>query len=309
MLNTIKIASRNSSLAIKQSEIVKNSLQQLYPNMEIKIIGFTTKGDQILDTPLAKIGGKGLFIKELEMAILKGQVDIAVHSMKDIPPALHNDLTISAILKRADPRDAFVSVKYRSLEDLPANAIVGTSSLRRQCQILMIRPDIQIKTLRGNVNTRLKKLDAGEYDAIILASAGLERLGLQHRITDYLENTTILPAVGQGAIGIESSINNQELIKLLLPLTDKNTTTCLLAERAMNRELNGSCQTPIAGLATITSKKQLQLKGLVGIPDGSKIITHTENGSIEDAEIIGTKVAKSLIKQGADSIIDNSRII
>ena len=246
-ISKIRIASRESALALWQSEYIKSQLEQLYPNLDVEIVGMTTKGDQILDVPLAKIGGKGLFVKELEQSMLSGQTDIAVHSMKDVPMHFPEGLELAAICKRESPFDAFVSNRFGCLEDLPEGSVVGTSSLRRQSQISAARPDLMIKGLRGNVNTRLAKLDSGEYDAIILADSGLRRLGFHERIKQVLDAEVSLPAVGQGALGIECRSDDHDIKALLAPLIDKETSLCVSAERAMNTRLEGGCQVPIAG--------------------------------------------------------------
>ncbi|MEQ1560948.1 MAG: hydroxymethylbilane synthase, partial [Methyloglobulus sp.] len=258
--------------------------------------------DKILDAPLAKIGGKGLFVKELEVGMLEGTADIAVHSMKDVPVEFPEGLHLAAILPREDPTDAFVSNRYASLSDLPSNARIGTSSLRRQCQIKELYPSAEILTLRGNVNTRLAKLDAGDYDAIILASAGLIRLGMGERITQRLDTKTSLPAIGQGAIGIECRVDDKELNAMLSKLHDNETGICVRAERAMNARLSGGCQVPIAGFAEIHDN-QLFMRGLVGNPDGSVIYRSEGTDNLEQAQAIGKKIAEDLLAQGADKIL------
>ncbi len=262
----------------------------------------TTRGDQILDRPLAKVGGKGLFVKELETALLDGSADIAVHSMKDVPMVLAPEFALVAIGPREVPLDAFVSNKYERIEDLPPGAVVGTSSLRRQCQLLARRPDLQVKFLRGNVQTRLKKLDDGEYDAIILASAGLIRLELQARITERLDITVSLPAVGQGAVGIECRSDDAEVNALLAPLNHAPTATRVKAERAMNTRLEGGCQVPIGGYAEL-DHGVIVLHGLVGRPDGGEVVRGSISGRPEDAEELGTALADDLLARGADVIL------
>lgn len=261
-----------------------------------------TKGDKILDAPLAKVGGKGLFVKELEQGMLQGSADIAVHSMKDVPVEFPDGLHLAVILAREDPTDAFVSNHFATLNDLPGNARIGTSSLRRQCQIKEKFPEAEVLPLRGNVNTRLAKLDAGEYDAIILASAGLLRLGMGHRITERLEPSKSLPAIGQGAIGIECRTDDQELNTMLQVLYDRETTICVSAERAMNARLNGGCQVPIAGFAELHGDR-LHMRGLVGNPDGSVLYRTEQTGTAEEAESIGRSIAESLLTRGADKIL------
>ncbi|URL02191.1 hydroxymethylbilane synthase [Avibacterium sp. 21-595] len=298
----IKIATRRSPLALWQANYIKDRLTQLYPALCVELVPMVTKGDVILDTPLAKIGGKGLFVKELENALLKGEADIAVHSMKDVPMQFPQGLGLSVICQREDPRDAFVSNSYRTLEELPAGAVVGTSSLRRQCQLNALRPDLTIQSLRGNVGTRLSKLDNGDYDAIILASAGLIRLGMAERIASFIDTEISLPAAGQGAVGIECRVDDVEVQTLLAPLADPETTACVLAERAMNNHLQGGCQVPIGGYAVI-SDNQLYLKALVGKTDGSEIIRAEGKSAVENAQELGIQVAESLLKQGADNIL------
>lgn len=298
----IRIATRKSPLALWQAEHVAERLEQAFPEIKTELVKMVTKGDKILDAPLAKIGGKGLFVKELEVGMLEGAADLAVHSMKDVPVEFPEGLHLSAILNREDPTDAFVSNKYKSLEDLPDNAKIGTSSLRRQCQIKEKFPNAKILSLRGNVNTRLAKLDAGEYDAIILASAGLKRLGMGDRITQCLDTTTSLPAMGQGAIGIECRIDDKETNDLLKVLHDVDTTIRVTAERAMNARLNGGCQVPIAGFAELQGD-QLIMRGLVGAPDGSILYRSEKKGTTEQAEQIGQAVADDLLAQGADKIL------
>ncbi|PHS72935.1 MAG: hydroxymethylbilane synthase [Cycloclasticus sp.] len=302
-MQVIRIATRRSPLALWQAEHVASLLKKSHPGLEIELVKMVTQGDKILDTPLAKIGGKGLFVKELEQGMLKGDADIAVHSMKDVPAELPTGLEIGAILQREDPRDAFVSNRYASIDELPNGAVVGTSSLRRQCQLLEKRPDLQIKSLRGNVNTRLQKLDNGEYDAIILAAAGLIRLGFESRIKKALSVKIMLSAIGQGAIGIECRINDDATKALLACLHDEVSASRVTAERAMNFTLEGGCQAPIAGHAKIKNGI-LRLHGLVAEPDGSLIISEELEGPVENAEEIGTTVAKRLLTGGAKNILD-----
>ena len=300
--NLLKIATRQSPLALWQANFVKHQLETMHPGLRVELVPMVTKGDVILDSPLAKIGGKGLFVKELEAALLDGRADIAVHSMKDVPMEFPQGLGLSVICRREDPRDAFVSNKYAALADLPAGAVVGTSSLRRQCQLKQLRPDLQVHSLRGNVGTRLSKLDQGEYDAIILASAGLIRLGLAEQIRSFIEVEQSLPAVGQGAVGIECRIDDLVVQQLLAPLADQQTTLCVLAERAMNRRLQGGCQVPIGGYAIIENE-QLWLRALVGELDGSQIIRAEGRGDLTTAEQLGVQIAESLLAQGAGQIL------
>ena len=302
MRSTIRIATRKSPLALWQAHFVQSRLQQLYPQLRVELLPMSTKGDKILDSPLAKVGGKGLFVKELEQAILAGDADIAVHSMKDVPVEFPDGLGLSIICERDDPRDAFVSSRFSSMAELPAGSRVGTSSLRRQCQLRASRPDLQILDLRGNVNSRLAKLDAGEYDAILLAAAGLKRLGLQARITTLLPPEQSLPANGQGAVGIECCLDDDELLTLLAPLEHGPTRQRVLAERAMNRALQGGCQVPIGAYAELEGD-QLWLRGLVGSPDGSRILRAECRGAASDPVALGQTLAEQLLAQGAARLL------
>ncbi|MBL1375734.1 hydroxymethylbilane synthase [Zobellella iuensis] len=299
----IRIATRKSLLALWQAHYVKDRLEQLHPDVTVELVPMTTQGDVLLDTPLSKIGGKGLFIKELEQAMLDGRADIAVHSMKDVPVEFPEGLGLTVICEREDPRDAFVSNQYQSLDQLPAGAVVGTASLRRECQIRARRPDLQIKTLRGNVQTRLRKLDEGEYDAIILAAAGLKRLELDARIACLLSPDESLPANGQGAVGIECRLDDPALLALLAPLDHAPTRLRVAAERAMNQGLQGGCQVPIGSYAELEGDK-LWLRGLVGKPDGSQIIFDEITGLASQGEALGAELAKRLLARGADKILD-----
>lgn len=301
---TLKIATRQSPLALWQANYVKDRLQQLYPDLIVELVPMVTKGDVILDSPLAKIGGKGLFVKELENALLNKEADIAVHSMKDVPMQFPEGLGLAVICKREDPRDAFVSNSYRTFTELPQGAVVGTSSLRRQCQLKALRPDLDIRSLRGNVGTRLSKLDNGDYDAIILASAGLIRLGLADRIASFIEVEQSLPAAGQGAVGIECRTDDVQVQKLLAPLADAETTCCVLAERAMNNHLQGGCQVPIGGYAVL-QQEQLYLRALVGNVDGSQIIRAEGKSAVKNADVLGVQIAEQLLAQGADKILQS----
>ena len=300
--NTIRIATRESALAMWQAHYVKQQLEQAHPQLSVELVPMTTKGDQILDTPLAKIGGKALFVKELEVAMLENRADIAVHSMKDVPVEFPQGLMLHTICEREDPRDAFVSNTFSCLNELPQGSIVGTSSLRRQCQLKSIRPDLVIKDLRGNVNTRLRKLDEGQYDAIILAAAGLIRLEMPERIREYLATEQILPANGQGAVGIECRVADTQVQQWLAPLEHKLTRQRVLAERAMNRALEGGCQVPIGAYAEVTGE-QLLLKGLVGSLDGESVISEQIQGDAEQGEQLGLELAQRLLAQGADKIL------
>lgn len=304
----LKIVTRKSTLALWQANFVKDQLEALHPDLEINLIGVTTEGDKILDVPLAKIGGKGLFVKALEEKLLNHEADIAVHSLKDMPAELPDGLVLGAIMKREDPSDAFVCLKHVSIQALPPNATVGTSSLRRQSQLYALRRDLIPQTLRGNVDTRLQKLELGEYDAIILATAGLKRLGLEHRITESLSPKKMLSAVGQGALGIECRIEDAEIRHLLMPLHHTPTAQCVLAERNMNALLGGSCQSPIAGLAVINDDGMLKLEGMVATPDGQTILKAWAIGNPEAMLMVGKQVAEQLLEQGADDIIAACRI-
>ncbi len=300
----IRIATRKSPLALWQAEHVAERLEKAFPEVKTELVKMVTKGDKILDAPLAKIGGKGLFVKELEQGMLDGTADLAVHSMKDVPVEFPPGLHLAVILNREDPTDAFVSNKYSSLNELPGNAKVGTCSLRRQCQIKERFPDAEILSLRGNVNTRLAKLDAGEFDAIILASAGLKRLGMGDRITECMDTAISLPAIGQGAIGIECRADDQQINDYLKVLHDQATTVRVTAERAMNERLNGGCQVPIAGFAEIQGDT-LFMRGLVGSPDGSTLYRAERQGSFAEAKEIGVAIADDLLAQGADKILQD----
>jgi len=298
----VRIATRKSALALWQAEFVKAQLEHFHDDVRVELVPMSTQGDIILDTPLAKIGGKGLFVKELEQAMLDGRADIAVHSMKDVPVEFPDDLELHVICEREDPRDAFVSNNFANIDALPQGAIVGTSSLRRQCQIRALRPDLEIRDLRGNVNTRLAKLDSGQYDAIILAAAGLIRLEMGERIRDFIEPEVSLPANGQGAVGIECRINDEVTKALLAPLEHSETRIRVNAERAMNRHLEGGCQVPIGAYALVDGE-QVHLRGLVGAIDGSEILRDEISGHVDDAEKLGIKLAKKLLAQGADKIL------
>ncbi|MDG2391957.1 MAG: hydroxymethylbilane synthase [Thalassotalea sp.] len=300
---TLKIATRKSALALWQAEFVKAELEKFHPGLTVELVPMVTKGDIILDSPLSKVGGKGLFVKELEVAMLEGRADIAVHSMKDVPVEFPEGLGLEVICEREDPRDAFVSNTIASLADLPQGAVVGTSSLRRQCQIKALRPDLDIRDLRGNVNTRLAKLDDGQYDAIILAAAGLIRLEMPERIREFIAPEVMLPANGQGAVGIECRIDDERIKSLLAPLEHKETRVRVLAERAMNRALEGGCQVPIGSYAVINNE-QLHIRGLVGAIDGSTILHSEISGNLaSDTEALGTVLAQQLLDLGANDIL------
>lgn len=302
MMKTLKIATRQSPLALWQAEHIRARLEALHAGLNVELVTFVTQGDKILDTPLAKIGGKGLFVKELEAALLDGRADLAVHSMKDVPMALPEGLNLAVICEREDPLDAFVSNTYAHFNDLPQGAKVGTSSLRRKCQILQARPDLDIIDLRGNVGTRLSKLDAGLYDAIILASAGLKRLGLSERIRHCLDAELSLPAVGQGALGLECRSQDQTVLDLIKPLLHLETDVCVRAERAFNTTLEGGCQVPIAAYV-ILKDGQLHLEGRVGSVDGQQLLKASLVGQPEQAEQLGEQLAQQLLQMGAGDLL------
>jgi len=302
-MTILRIATRKSKLALWQAHFIKAELQRFHPGLTVELLGMTTKGDKILDVPLAKVGGKGLFVKELEQAMLEGRADIAVHSMKDVPMEFPEGLGLAVICAREDPTDAFVSNHFNYLEELPKGAKVGTSSLRRQLQIKALRPDLQLLDLRGNVNTRLAKLDAGEYDAIILASAGLMRLDFHHRIQSRLTDAQCLPAGGQGAVGVECRLEDAATKALLAPLHHKDSADRVMAERALNKRLEGGCRVPIACFAELEGD-QLWLRGLVGEVDGSRVLTTEIRGPRADAETLGIAAAEDLLRQGAGEILE-----
>lgn len=301
--DTLRIATRKSPLALWQAHYVSNMLQHHHPELKVELVTMVTQGDKILDTPLAKVGGKGLFVKELEVGMLEGRADIAVHSMKDVPVDFPPGLHLATICEREDPRDAFVSNNFSTLDELPQGARLGTSSLRRQSQIAAFRPDLKIIDLRGNVNTRLKKLDDGEYDAIILAAAGLKRLEFEDRITQFIGTEICLPAIGQGAVGIECRSDDARVHNLIAPLNDNKTQIRVTAERAMNERLQGGCQVPIAGYAEI-EKGLIMMRGLVGQVDGKKIIRGDIAGPLDNAAELGVVLAEDLLSRGADKILN-----
>jgi hydroxymethylbilane synthase len=326
MKHKIVIGTRGSKLALWQAEWIKSEMQKLYPDLEVELNKIKTTGDKILDVPLAKVGGKGLFVKEIEEALLKGEADIAVHSMKDVPTDFPDGLHLPVITKREDPRDAFISqisnskFQISNFKDLPHGATVGTSSLRRSCQLLRIRPDLKIEQLRGNLDTRLRKLDEGQFDAIILAAAGVKRLGWAERITEILSPEISLPAIGQGAVGIECRINDEFINNLIAPLNHPETAICVRAERAFLKKLEGGCQVPIAAYARIISQesrvrsqesellnpelKTLIIDGLVGSVSGDRIVKGRIEGMPDDAESFGIRLAGELISRGAKEILD-----
>ncbi len=296
------IASRESALAMWQAEHIRDRLRALYPQTEVSILGMTTQGDQILNVTLSKIGGKGLFVKELETALEDGRADLAVHSLKDVPMVLPEGFVLAAIGEREDPRDAFVSNKYASLAELPAGSVVGTSSLRRESQLRAHFPHLKVEPLRGNVQTRLRKLDEGQYAAIILAAAGLKRLGMGDRIRAVISSDDSLPAVGQGALGIECRADRAGVIAALQPLHHAETAACVLAERAMSRRLAGSCQVPLGGFAEVQNGK-LRMRGFVATPDGTRMLRAERTGDMAQPEALGDAIAQDLLKQGAGEIL------
>jgi hydroxymethylbilane synthase len=301
-IDCLRIATRKSPLALWQAEHVRECLHAVHPGLRIELVTMSTQGDRVLDSPLAKVGGKGLFVKELEQGMLEGRADIAVHSMKDVPVELPSGLGIGSILEREDPQDAFVSNRFASIDELPVGARVGTSSLRRQCQLRARRPDLQLLDLRGNVNTRLGRLDEGDYDAIVLACAGLKRLGMAARITRALTPEELLPAIGQGVIGIECRLGDEAVRRLIEPLEHAPTRLRIQAERAFNATLAGGCQAPVAGFSLI-EHDLLELRGLVGWPDGSKIVRGQISGPAQDAEMLGRELAEELLARGARPIL------
>ncbi|MCO7245972.1 hydroxymethylbilane synthase [Halomonas sp. Mc5H-6] len=303
-ITKLRIATRKSQLAMWQAEHVRDRLMAVHSGLEVELVPLSTRGDKITDTPLSKIGGKALFVKELEEAMLDGRADIAVHSMKDVPMHFPEGLGLSIILEGADPTDAFVSNHYQSLDELPEGARIGTASLRRGLQMREARPDLSILNLRGNVQTRLGKLDNGEFDAIILATSGLKRLGLDDRITQAMPPEICLPACGQGALGIECRLHDPELIALLAPLDDADTATRVRAERAMNTRLEGGCQVPIAGHAVLDLENEtMWLRGLVGNPEGTEVLRAEGHGSMHEPEALGIRIAEELLDQGAGKIL------
>ena len=302
-MKTLRLGTRKSQLALWQAEYVRAQLMHHHPGLRVELVTMTTEGDRILDRSLAKVGGKGLFIKELEQGLLERNTDIAVHSMKDVTATLPPSLHIPVVCEREDPRDAFISNHYDTLAALPKSARVGTSSLRRQCQLREAYPHLEILTLRGNVNTRLSKLDAGEYEAILLAVAGVKRLGMEARIRERLDTAVSLPAVGQGAVAIECRIDDKATNELIAPLNHHATQLCVSAERAMNAHLDGGCQVPIGGYAELHGD-MLHLRGLVGEPDGSRLLRAEIRGASAQAEALGAQLAQELLAKGAKAILD-----
>ncbi len=304
-MSSLRIATRRSPLALWQAEHVAERLRRRHPELEVLLVPMTTRGDRLLDAPLAKVGGKGLFLKELEKALIEDRADIAVHSMKDVTVELPPGLHLPVITAREDPRDALLCPRSRSLDALPVGARLGTSSLRRKCQLLRLRPDLDIVNLRGGVHTRLKKLDAGEYDAIVLASAGLRRLGLAARIAEYLAPERLLPAVGQGALGIECRVGDTRAEDLIASLNDPESAARVRCERAMNRRLGGGCQVPIAGYAE-RRPGRWWLRGLVSRIDGAETILEEASTHSDDVEGLGSTVAEALLARGAGEFLDQA---
>lgn len=304
MKNKIIIATRESLLALWQANYVANRLREQYPSLQVELLPVTTKGDQILDRPLVEIGGKGLFIKELEVILLEGKADIAVHSLKDMTAACPKGLSIAAVTDREDPRDAFVSNTYKSLNDLPLHACVGTSSLRRQAQLLHWRNDLDVRSLRGNVQTRLRHLDEGDFDAVILAAAGLKRLGLGDRITSYISTDDSIPAAGQGVMAIEARSSDQDTLDLISFLHNREVASCIQAERAFLAKVGGDCKVP-AGIYAIPSKgKKIKLEAFIASPDGEKLYRSEMTGTIENAEKLGSSIAEKLLDEGGRRILE-----
>ena len=300
--STLRIVTRESPLAMWQANFVRGALSCLHPALKIEVLGITTEADRLLDSSLESLGGKGAFVKELEQALISGHADIAVHSMKDVSIELPKDLILPVVLKREDARDVFVSNQFDKFSDLPVNARIGTSSLRRTCQLKSKQANFQVLDIRGNVGTRLRKLDEGQYDALVLAAAGVKRLGLENRIKQYFSPESLLPAVSQGALGIEIHEQNSEILELIKPLTDDDTHLCVKAERALNRRLGGDCHVPIAAYAQINNA-QLSMDSLVGRLDGSQLIKASLSGPANEAEIIGDKLGRILLHKGAGKIL------
>lgn len=298
----LRIGTRGSALALWQANWVKSQIQSTNAQTQIELVIIKTKGDKILDVPLAKVGGKGLFVKELEEALLAGDVDLAVHSMKDVPSVIPTGLILAVILEREDPRDVLLSVRFKSLADLPHGASVGSSSLRRQSQLLNMRPDLRVVSVRGNVNTRISKLESGNFDAILLAAAGVKRLGLTQYVVEYLDPTIMIPANGQGAIGIETRLNDPITSALITPLNHLPTWQCVTAERAFLAELEGGCQVPIAGYAQL-QEDTLSMTGRVASLDGKEMITQQIQGSTTTPETLGQSLARNLLSRGAKRIL------
>ncbi|MEN6441801.1 MAG: hydroxymethylbilane synthase [Syntrophobacter sp.] len=299
----IRIGTRGSMLALQQSGMMKKALEDLWPELSVELQVIKTTGDKITDVPLAKVGGKGLFVKEIEDALLEGAVDIAIHSMKDVPALLPEGLEIGAVPEREDPRDVLIIRQGKDIGDLPRGAVIGTSSLRRAAQILKMRPDFEVRTLRGNLETRLRKLREGQYDAIILAAAGIRRMGWQERITTFLDPEEFVPAIGQGALGIEARSDDERVRKILKPLNHPRSAVAVQAERSLLKELEGGCQVPIGGYARVTGNN-IELAGLVASLDGREVFRAHRNGPLENAVELGRMVAAELLHSGARRILD-----
>lgn len=304
LIQKITIATRESRLALWQAHFVKSELERIHPNLTVELLGMTTRGDQILDQSLSKIGGKGLFVKELEAALQDGRADLAVHSLKDVPMVLPVGFELACVMAREDARDAFISNDYASLESLPDGAVVGTSSLRRAAQLQSRFPNLKIESLRGNLDTRLRKLDEGQYAAILLAAAGVKRLGMGDRVKSFLSLTDALPAAGQGALGIEIAANRSDIAALLQPLVDDATTVCTAAERGVSRALGGSCQTPLAAHAVIENA-EIWLRSSLALPDGSRVLYAQTRGAMDAPEALAKIVVDDLYAQGAQAILDD----
>ncbi len=302
----LRIATRKSPLALWQANHVRERLIQHWPSLRIELIPMVTSGDKFLQNKLSTLGGKGLFVKELEEALLDHRADLAVHSMKDVPAAFPEGLGLAAICRRDNPLDALLSLKYANLDHLPTGAIIGTTSLRRQSQLLAIRPDLQIKTLRGNIQTRIAKLEAGEYDAIVLAAAGLERMSMQESIREILSTEIMLPACGQGALGIECRINDEQIKKYIAPLSDPTTAICVNAERQVNALLGGNCHVPLAVYCTPTKDSQLLIQAKVASLDGKIVISNSQQGRQQDATAIANQCAQALLASGADALLNST---
>ncbi|RXI37501.1 hydroxymethylbilane synthase [Malaciobacter mytili] len=309
-MKKLVIATRRSQLALWQSEYVKAELQKHYPHLEIQLQEFVTKGDKILDVPLAKIGGKGLFTKELEVAMLNGEAHLAVHSLKDVPTQFEDGLTLAAVTKRFDPRDALLSNKYQTIEELPQGSVIGTTSLRRRMAIKLLRPDIQLKDLRGNINTRIAKLNAGEYDAIILAATGVQKLKIENEVKYFtpIDTDTMIPSMGQATLGIETT-TNEEIIKLVSVLNDRNAHIESTIERGFVDTLQGGCQVPIGVKATILDEKNIKVQAIVGMPDGSETISDEIVENIDNFETIGQNLAQAFIKKGATELLKRAEAV
>ena len=303
MKKELILATRKSKLALAQSRWVKSRIQDAWPEVSVELLEVTTRGDKILDVPLAKVGGKGLFVKEIEDAMLQGRADIAVHSLKDVPTEIPEGLEVSVFPKREDFRDAFISNSYSTLHDLPQGAVVGTSSLRRMAQLKSSRPDLKIESLRGNLDTRLRRLDQGDFDAVILAAAGLNRLGLSHRISSHIPVDVMLPAIGQGCLGIEFRTSDQDTREIVSSLHHEETAVCVTCERAFLERLEGGCQVPIGALAELTSDLSLSVTGLVADENGERIIRKTISGSSEECRDLGLKLGDMILEAGGRRIL------